>query len=161
MWINKNTNEVFKMHSEIRSAFKGISLPPELTDEVLASIGLSPITQIPKPKHDFTKNVTEGTPVQQNGVWTQVWNVTDASSEEIAERIELQAESVREERDKRLAETDFYGLSDVNMSAEIKTYRQALRDITTHANFPHLNDEDWPTKPEELVIESNGTTTTA
>lgn len=28
----------------------------------------------------------------------------------------------------------------------IKTYRQALRDITTHANWPNLADSDWPTK---------------
>jgi len=30
----------------------------------------------------------------------------------------------------------------------IKTYRQALRDITAHANWPNLADGDWPTKPE-------------
>ena len=30
----------------------------------------------------------------------------------------------------------------------IKTYRQALRDISTHANWPDLDDSDWPTKPE-------------
>lgn len=29
----------------------------------------------------------------------------------------------------------------------IKAYRQALRDITTHANWPNLADSDWPTKP--------------
>ena len=26
-------------------------------------------------------------------------------------------------------------------------YRQALRDITNHANWPNLDDADWPTKP--------------
>jgi hypothetical protein len=26
-------------------------------------------------------------------------------------------------------------------------YRQALRDITNHVNFPYLADEDWPVKP--------------
>lgn len=26
-------------------------------------------------------------------------------------------------------------------------YRQALRDITSHVNFPFLNEEDWPVKP--------------
>ena len=29
-----------------------------------------------------------------------------------------------------LEETDFYGMSDVTMSSDMKTYRQALRDIT-------------------------------
>lgn len=58
------------------------------------------------------------------------------------------AANVRAERDRLLAETDFYALSDVTMSAEMTTYRQALRDITAHANFPNdLEDSDWPTKP--------------
>jgi hypothetical protein len=26
--------------------------------------------------------------------------------------------------------------------------RQALRDITDHVSFPHLQDADWPAKPE-------------
>ena len=29
-----------------------------------------------------------------------------------------------------LEETDFYGMSDVTMSSDMKTYRQALRDVT-------------------------------
>ena len=53
----------------------------------------------------------------------------------------------RASRDQRLAETDFWGLSDTTMSSEMTTYRQALRDITTHENWPNLEDADWPTKP--------------
>jgi hypothetical protein len=58
------------------------------------------------------------------------------------------AERNRTTRDAKLAETDFYALSDVTMSAEVTTYRQALRDITSHANWPNLEEADWPTKPE-------------
>ena len=36
---------------------------------------------------------------------------------------------LRMERDRLLAETDFYGNSDVTMSSEMETYRQALRDM--------------------------------
>jgi len=32
-------------------------------------------------------------------------------------------------------------------AAEITAYRQALRDITDHANFPNLQDTDWPETP--------------
>ena len=60
----------------------------------------------------------------------------------------------RAERDRRLAETDFHALSDVTMSSDMSAYRQALRDITTHANWPNLeypdmdgSGGDWPTKP--------------
>lgn len=38
-------------------------------------------------------------------------------------------------------------LEDGSDATAIKTYRQALRDITTHANWPDLADSDWPTKP--------------
>jgi hypothetical protein len=27
------------------------------------------------------------------------------------------------------------------------TYRQALRDLPSHTNWPNLADADWPTKP--------------
>ena len=52
---------------------------------------------------------------------------------------------LREERDRRLAETDWWASSDLTMSSERTTYRQALRDITDSATS--LDDVTWPTKP--------------
>ena len=40
-------------------------------------------------------------------------------------------EFIRSIRLGMLQETDFYGMSDVTMSSDMKTYRQALRDITS------------------------------
>ena len=57
------------------------------------------------------------------------------------------AEAVRAKRDTLLAATDYLALTDNTLDDITSTYRQALRDITTHANFPHLAEEDWPTKP--------------
>ena len=61
----------------------------------------------------------------------------------------------RQERNRRLAETDWMACSDVTMSNDWKTYRQALRDLPTHSNWPNLKvpdmdgsgDNDWPVKP--------------
>jgi len=53
----------------------------------------------------------------------------------------------RHKRKMRLNETDWWGASDNTMTAAQTTYRQALRDITDHANWPNLSDSDWPTKP--------------
>ena len=53
----------------------------------------------------------------------------------------------RSTRNNLLAETDFYALSDVTMTDAMTTYRQALRDLPTHSNWPNLEDSDWPTKP--------------
>ena len=36
---------------------------------------------------------------------------------------------------------------DNRLASAMTTYRQALRDITAHADFPNLDDDDWPTKP--------------
>lgn len=53
---------------------------------------------------------------------------------------------IRIARDKLLAATDVWALSDRTMTAEQTAYRQALRDITDQAGFP--TDITWPTKPE-------------
>ena len=52
---------------------------------------------------------------------------------------------LREERNRRLVETDWWASSDLTMSSERTTYRQALRDITNSATS--LDDVTWPTKP--------------
>tara|TARA_R100000664_G_C2750400_1_gene137703 strand:- start:328 stop:555 length:228 start_codon:yes stop_codon:yes gene_type:complete len=46
------------------------------------------------------------------------------------EEFKLSMIRLRTTRNRLLAETDFYALSDVTMSPEMETYRQELRDIT-------------------------------
>ena len=68
------------------------------------------------------------------------------------------AAEVRTKRDKLLAECDWVTVKAVDQNAQDSLgiqvpqvwldYRQALRDITSHANFPNLTETDWPTKPE-------------
>ena len=58
-------------------------------------------------------------------------------------------ENLRAQRNSLLAETDWMGNSDVTMSDDWKTYRQALRDITkTTPADDRLSNITWPTKPE-------------
>ena len=55
---------------------------------------------------------------------------------------------VRSKRNRLLAETDYHALSDNTMSAEMTTYRQALRDITNGVTTQaHIDAITWPTKP--------------
>ena len=54
---------------------------------------------------------------------------------------------LREERDRRLAETDWMAGSDVTMSSAWTTYRQALRDVPAQDGVTGLDDVTWPTKP--------------
>ena len=53
---------------------------------------------------------------------------------------------LREERNRRIAETDWWASSDLIMSAERTAYRQALRDITK--TYSSLDEVVWPNKPE-------------
>ena len=55
---------------------------------------------------------------------------------------------LRERRNRLLAETDFYGNSDVTMSDDMKTYRQALRDLPAGKDtVDKCENATWPTKP--------------
>ena len=61
---------------------------------------------------------------------------------------------LREQRNIKLTDTDFYALSDVTMSSEMTTYRQALRDLPSNyttsdgeALTDNLSNLNWPTKP--------------
>ena len=56
--------------------------------------------------------------------------------------------SLRQDRNRLLAETDFYALSDVTMSDEMKQYRQDLRDITVGLDTEKkVKAKKFPTKP--------------
>ena len=70
------------------------------------------------------------------GKWQRftVRNKTDA---------ELMRE-VRGTRDDLLKETDWYALSDVTMSSDMTTYREALRDLPANVDLTNIV---YPTKP--------------
>ena len=75
--------------------------------------------------------------------WGVTWAQVSAKKDELvaAEPMRL----LREERDRKLAETDWWAMSDRTMTDAQTTYRQALRDVP--ANYTSLDDVVWPTKP--------------
>ncbi len=55
---------------------------------------------------------------------------------------------LRSRRNRLLAQTDYYALSDVTMSDEMKKYRQDLRDLPAGKDTVKKCEEaTWPTKP--------------
>ena len=57
-------------------------------------------------------------------------------------------DDLRSKRNRLLAETDFYALSDVTMSDDMKTYRQELRDLPADKDtVEKCNNATFPTKP--------------
>ena len=81
-------------------------------------------------------------------VWntdTNVWDVFEDDSPAISLSTEEISMMERFERDKLIAQTDWWATSDRTMTDAQTAYRQALRDVPEQSGFP--NDITWPTKP--------------
>lgn len=162
---NRTTGEV-KTQGAWRAANPNMSLPRVWKAATLDALDLDPVLRSPAATVGaYQISVRNGVVQDANGNWVENYvacdmfantidedGVTTTKAEhEAAYQARLDAAKAtanRATRDTKLAETDFYALSDVTMSAEMTTYRQALRDITSHANWPNLEEADWPTKPE-------------
>lgn len=89
---------------------------------------------------------------EQDNAWTGVGKkISNGLLVDDPDYVEVVDERlIRKERNRRLTSTDWTQLSDNGLSEEERaswqTYRQALRDLPTHSNWPILNDEDWPIK---------------
>jgi hypothetical protein len=70
-------------------------------------------------------------------------SVVDAAAVEVA--TERALSDLRNNRNLLLAETDYLALSDVTLSADMRTYRQALRDLPANTSDP--TNPTWPIKP--------------
>lgn len=125
------------------------SFPKRPSNETLAAWGVYPVTIADVPSvNDRTQNaIQDASPTLVDGSWTLGWTVESKTSEEVQAYDDQAANSNRDVRYSLIAETDWWASSDLTMTAEQTAYRQALRDITSHANWPHLDEADWPTKP--------------
>ena len=102
--------------------------------------------------------------VPLDGVGTITWDNPSASGLPTDEQIIAKAKilasdnavnALRQTRDFLISQSDWMGNQDYNMSDAWKTYRQALRDITTtitdndtrFAMADDINHSSWPTKP--------------
>ena len=154
----QSTGEV-KTQGEVRRMHSNTSLPRVWDANVCSALGIDPVLAAPKPEvTGYTQAIRNGATQDAKGNWVTAWSVVDMFADttedgvtttkaehEAAYQADLDAkaaESVRTQRDKLLADTDWHGLSDVTMSAEMTAYRQALRDITAQAGFP--NTVEWP-----------------
>ena len=104
--------------SQLKDDNKDTSFPAEMSDERLVEWNVYSVKPTTTPEVDHTKNVTEGTPIRQKArnadgtfkadnpetpeneawEWVQVWNVTDASADEIAQREANKIEQTKQNR---------------------------------------------------------------
>lgn len=125
---------------------KTVSLPDNPSPALLSAYSVVVVEPTPKPNIDHTKNVTEDLPTVIDGKWAQQWLVTDASEEEIVERTATKSASVKAERNRLLAESDWTQLPDVHVDRESwAAYRENLRTIKSQPGFPW--EVNWPEPP--------------
>ena len=63
-------------------------------------------------------------------------------------QLDRDLDHLRGKRNRLLAETDFYALSDVTLADNMKTYRQDLRDLPSGLDtVEKVANVTWPTKP--------------
>ena len=103
----------------------------------------------PTTEAEFTEMFRKVTGADANGTAIEstdhdvVWATVVAKRDELIAAQPLK--ELREERNRLIAETDWWASSDLTMTAEQTAYRQALRDITN--TYSSLDDVVWPTKP--------------
>jgi hypothetical protein len=160
---NRTTGEV-KTQGEIRKENPNMSLPRVWRATTLDALDIDQVFPAPAPSVGaYEIAIRNGVEQDANGKWFYAWQTVDRfedttidgvtttkAEHEAAYQARLDEVAARDNRSKRndlLADTDYFALTDVTMDAAMTTYRQALRDITDHANWPNLEEADWPVKP--------------
>lgn len=130
---------------DLRAENPHTSFPTELSAEDLAEFGVVVVSSTSRPVVDHTKTVFESIPVNDGG-WKQVWVITEASPEELAQRTQECELQVRGERNGLLTKSDWTQVADAPVDKQAwAAYRQALRNITAQAGFPF--SVQWPEQP--------------
>jgi hypothetical protein len=162
---------------DLRRDNPNVSFPKNIPTSVMARYGMHPVGYQAAPEYnpmthrlqhsnlperEITRYTTEedatdpitgevdndqvGLPIY-SGRWIITKTVVALTEEQIAQRSAQAASDNRKKRNELLAATDYLALTDNTLDDITTQYRQALRNITTHENWPHLSEADWPTAP--------------
>jgi len=158
------SNGELKTKKELIADNKNTSFPKVWNDNIYEFLEVDLVfeTPTPFPSAAYKKIIRDGVEKNSKDQWVQKWievdifadttdddGVTTTKAEHEAEyqsRLDAStAKQIRSHRDRKLAATDWLGLSDVTMSTAWATYRQALRDVPAQEDFP--NTITWPDEP--------------
>ena len=162
-YYNEKTKKVGSW-SDIVSANPNTSFPSTPSEDVAKNFGWEILHngEIPAITSDLKILMQDGIEKNDQNQWVKKWLVADrhkaykdddgktvtkksqddAYIKSLTDKFEVPN---RSKRDLLLRQTDHYGLSDLTMTDKMKKYRQALRDLPTHENWPDLQESDWPT----------------
>ena len=159
---NRTTGAVITI-SEFKSLHPRTAFPKQINNLVLDSFGYDSVSEGPQASISgpYETSVYDGVE-EIDGQWftkyivgpvfTDIEGGETAAEQQTAYRAKIDSqvsETVRKDRDARLAACDWTVLTDSQLTTTKKnawkTYRQALRDIPNAEGFPH--SFTWPTAP--------------
>lgn len=157
------TGEYFATDASLRNVLKSrLDVPSPITPEFMVQNGIEPVFEGPQATGGTVYQYSQFTGIEkaEDGKWytkyvlgpifTDNEEATAAQQESAykARRDAEQSENVRQDRNRRLAESDWTQLADTPATnkSDWATYRQALRDLPGKDGFPWV--VDWPTQPE-------------
>ena len=157
MEIKYNNEVVYEQG--FRALFPNTSMPQQLTEEIIKGLGGEVVLEGPQASGGSVYQYSQRQGVEEvAGKWYTKYVLgpvfTDneeatAAEQEAAYKAMKDAEhatSVRTDRTKRLADSDWTQIADSTADKAVwATYRQALRDVTAQAGFPWTIE--WPEQP--------------
>lgn len=132
---------------DIRQALPNVSLPEDLTKDALLPDGYVyvHIGNIPE-YNDTTQKIELLHPSFKENKWIQEYTVINLNTAELARRRDEFVAKVKQDRNRRLSESDWTQAPDVSVDKQAwATYRQALRDVPSQSGYPF--NVEWPTPP--------------
>jgi len=129
-----------------RQLFPDTSFPKPLTEAIVNDLGYDWILDGTEPTVTPPYESSERDGVEEiSGKWYTKYEKTTATGDAKTAIDNNEANRQRGDRNSKLAETDYLALSDATLTDDMKTYRQALRDLPTTSGWPW--NPTWPTKP--------------
>lgn len=116
---------------QLRQDNPNTSFPEDLSDALLESYGVYPVTELPEPTYDLSMQVAsrDTLPSEVDGVWVLDWTVREKTPQELAAEQAAMVFARIQELKKLLAETDYVALSDYDKSKpEVLAQRQQWRE---------------------------------
>lgn len=130
-------------------AFHGSDISSTDTETILSenpgALFSSNAIEIPLPDEDFSNVVLPHHVVVEEGV-ARILNPIEINEADQQNLFSVALNELRQERNKKLEQTDWWAVGDRTMTQEQINYRQALRDITE--TYSSIEDVVWPEMPE-------------
>jgi len=141
----RSTGQVM-YEGEFRASHPNTSFPPQLTAELLDSMGADVVLEGPQAQPTrYQVGFRDGVE-QVDGKWFTKYSVVDMDQDAKDALDAQQAASVRSQRTQKLAESDWTQVADAPVDkAAWAVYRQGLRDVTAQTGFPW--EVTWPAQP--------------